>query len=108
MWPEEIYGDVSIRTQFLVTSEDAVGVYARSTVSGTVGNPTQGQQIYAVLLNTGVLSLDRYINNIAHVLDNTNVGWDPTGKEIHMELNLFDRRANVFVWQDGTAGQLIL
>ena len=56
-----VYGDVSLRTQFMSAAEDAVGLYVRSTLSGPLGNPSQGQQLWSFLEGDGSLVIGRLV-----------------------------------------------
>ncbi len=97
------YGDVSIRTLFRATAEDVVGLYVRSTLSGPLGNPNQGQQLYSYITGNGTMEIGRLVKGQLQPLRSVLVGWDPTGVETHLELSVIDNRASVFAWLDGTA-----
>jgi len=95
-----VYRDVSIRTQFMASAENAVGLYVRSTLSGPLGTLTEGQQLWSLLWGDGRLTLAMSEGADFEILEETFLGWDPTGREVQMQLDLFDDLLTVSAWPD--------
>ncbi len=100
-----IYRDVSLRTQFKINGDQqGVGLYVLSTLAGPPGSGSEGLQLDSELdgNSTGELSIIYFQNGAPTILATSNLGYDPTGLDMHMQFDLVGNFATLSAWQDGT------
>jgi hypothetical protein len=100
-----IYRDVSLRSQFTINGDQqGVGLYVLSTLAGPPGNGSQGSQLFSELdgNSTGELDIAFFRGGSPSILAQTNLGYDPTGLEMHMQFDLVGNLVTLSAWRDGT------